>query len=364
MKPVVSLLAAVSVLATALALLQPSLPQPIAVSANTSGLRQDVLRSVRQQVTGTLVTAPAHQQVTEPAAVIESPLPPPVVDGEPPSLPAWTPPSWFPEGAGDALWVLDGIDSPAEVKDRIRGLKSRTAFVYDLDAGRVLLAYGADERRPVASLTKMISALALVSEPDALEREVCLGLTALPDWPGAGSHLRYGRCTTGWDLLGAALVRSDNGAAMAMPSAARLPEAPFIARMNVISRELGMNQSSFVDPSGIFDDNLSTARDMTRAVIAVAHHPELAPVASAPYWRVEYHSGRTKKMRSTNRLLGMRGVEFLAAKTGYTDTARHCFAAVVRTASGRRLAFTTLGARRGRYRWSDAKTLLKWAENR
>ena len=274
----------------------------------------------------------------------------------------WTPPVWFPEDSQADLWVLDGMNGVPEQTDKLRGLRSRAAFVYDLDSGRVLLDYAADDRRPVASLTKLVSALAVVSDNAELEREVCLDRSMLPSWPGAGSRMKYGRCTTGWDLLGAALVRSDNGAALALPAITDLPLAPFVGRMNDVSADLQMDMSSFADPSGVQDDNLSTAKDMTRAVVAVAAHPVLAPVASAPYWDVEYSHGARRRMGTTNRLLFQRGIDVLAGKTGYTDTAGYCFTAVIRTASGRTLAITTLGARRGRYRWSDVANLISWAE--
>lgn len=276
--------------------------------------------------------------------------------------PEWSPPVWFPEDSRDALWVLDGMDQPAERTSRPQGFRSRAVFVYDLDSGRVLLSYAADSRRPVASLTKLVAALATISDSPQLEQEVCLDRSMLPSWPGAGSRMKYGRCTSGWDLLGAALVRSDNGAALALPSVSDLPLGPFVDRMNEVSHDLLMDMSSFADPSGVQDDNLSTARDMTRAVAAVAAHPVLAPVASAPYWDVEYIHGPRRRMRSTNRLLDERGIEVLAAKTGYTDTAGHCFSAAVRTDSGRTLALTTLGARRGRHRWSDVTDIIAWAE--
>ena len=77
---------------------------------------------------------------------------------------------------------------------------------------------------------------------------------------------------------------------------------------------------------------------------------------------MEYTTGKHKRMKSTDKLLGRADLEVLSAKTGYTDTALHCFSAVVRTASGRTLALTTLGAERSRYRWSDVSRLIRWAE--
>lgn len=272
------------------------------------------------------------------------------------------PPDWFPDSVAPAAWSLEGIGGAA-TGDAGPSLHSRSAFVYDVDQSEVLLSVRGDERRPVASLTKVMAALALVSEQPDLDAEVCVGPAMWVGWPGAGSKLHTGTCTAGWDLLGAALVHSDNRAAYGLGVVSGLPYQLFIERMNQVAQDIGMGQSVFSDPSGVEDENLSTARDMTRAVLAAALHPVLGPVASAPWWDVDDHTrGRTRRMWSTNQLRESADLEFLAAKTGYTDTARYCFTAVVRTAGGRTLALTTLGANRPRQRWSDVRKLLSWAE--
>jgi D-alanyl-D-alanine endopeptidase (penicillin-binding protein 7) len=275
----------------------------------------------------------------------------------------WAPPAWFPEEQTEALHAVDHIsESPDRIGPNLK-LRSRAVFVYDLEAGRALLAKNADDRRPVASLTKIISALTVASEVPELDQEHCLDMSTRPSWPGAVSRLRTGTCTTGWDLLGAALVRSDNGAAIALSQVAGLPHYPFIERMNVIAADLGMDQSTFSDPSGVEDDNLSTARDMTRAVVAASLHPTVHPVASAPYWDLtDSTRGRTKRLYTTNKLIKRRGTEILAAKTGYTDTARHCFTGVFRLRDGRKVALTVLGGYWSRHRWSDLRTILAWIE--
>jgi serine-type D-Ala-D-Ala endopeptidase (penicillin-binding protein 7) len=271
-------------------------------------------------------------------------------------------PDWFPESVAPAAWSLEGIGGAA-IGVAGPSLHSRTAFVYDVDQSEVLLSVRGDERRPVASLTKVMAALALVSEQPDLDAEVCVGPAMWVGWPGASSKLHTGTCTAGWDLLGAALVHSDNRAAYGLGVVSGLPYQLFVERMNQVALDIGMGQSVFSDPSGVEDENLSTARDMTRAVLAAALHPVLGPVASAPWWDVDDHTrGRTRRMFSTNKLRESADLEFLAAKTGYTDTARYCFTAVVRTAGGRTLALTTLGANRPRQRWSDVRKLLTWAE--
>ncbi len=321
-----------------------------AEEADAPTFRESLLEGMRRGAKATMVVHTAPPPELEPESITE------------PSEPTWSPPTWFPEEIREDLWSLDGIGGEAEHTIAPMRLYSKAAFVYDVDSGRVLLSHAGDERRPVASLTKLISALTTMSESPDLEKEICLDNSMRPSWPGAVTRLRYSACTTGWDLLGAALVRSDNGAALALSEVSGLPLAPFILRMNEVAQDLHMDLSTFSDPSGVWDENLSTARDMTRASVAASLHPTVSSVASAPYWDVEYDTGRTKRMLTTNKLIGNKDLEILAAKTGYTDTARHCFTSVVRTDDGRTLALTTLGARRSRQRWSDVRTLLRWAE--
>ena len=280
-----------------------------------------------------------------------------------PPMAVWLPPAWFPEDAVDGLGPLDGIGGEP-VRDNGPALRSRAAFVYDLDSGEVLLERRADDRRPVASLTKVVTSLTALSENPDLEAELCVDASMWPGWPGAWSKLNTGVCTTGWDLLGAALVASDNRAAYGLWKITGLPFYPFVERMNDVAADLGMDMSEFSDPSGAEDENLSTARDMTRAIVAAAAHPVLSNVASAPWWDVEEtQRPRVRRLFSTNRMIGEKRTQFLAAKTGYTDTARYCFTAVVQTASGRRVAFTLLGANGTSSRWADVRRVLSWVEN-
>jgi D-alanyl-D-alanine endopeptidase (penicillin-binding protein 7) len=271
----------------------------------------------------------------------------------------WGPPAWHPNA--ELLVDLPNLDGDAVSSRAPVALGSRSVFVYDVDAGQVLYARNADDRRSVASLTKLVSALALASEEDAdLEAEHCIDHRFRPSQNGARSKFSTGECYQGWDLAGAALVASDNRGAFGMQVASGLDYDEFIGRMNEVTGDLQMGSSSFVDPSGLEDDNLSTARDMTRAVLSVSAHPTLAMMATAPEW----HILRTDRpgdrwLGSTDRLVQRDDVEVLAAKTGYTGTAGYCFSAVVRTETGRTLAFTLLGAPTTGARWADADRIVR-----
>lgn len=273
----------------------------------------------------------------------------------------------------EALDVLPTMRG--EPTERLKGISARAAFVFDLDQGRVIAARREDERRPVASLTKLVTSLAMESESPDLGRRLCVDMQFWPSRPGARSALSTGECYRGWDLLGAALVASDNRAAFGLQVLSGLHYADFIARMNEVSEDLGMSQSSWADPSGLEDDNLSTARDMALAAVAVASHPVLSIAATAPSWDIELADrmqtadgrtgrgparpvGRVRRLHSTDRLVARSNVEVLAGKTGYTDTAGYCFAGVLQTNEGRRLAVSILGAPRSSARWSDLDRIL------
>jgi D-alanyl-D-alanine endopeptidase (penicillin-binding protein 7) len=288
------------------------------------------------------------------------PLAPPVAEIVRPAAKdlEWSPPDWVvdlgPETV-DAAWTLSEMDGDAPGTS-LR-LNSRSAFAFDLDSGEVLLEKRPDDAYPVASLTKLVTALTVASQTPDLDERICITPEMWPGWPGASSKLNTGVCTRGWDLLGAALVKSDNRAAYALTHLAPWPAALFVDQMNEVAADLGMERSTFVDPSGALDENLATARDLTKAVTMVAFHPLLGSIASAPYWDTDVGT-RVRRLATTNKLAGRDDLVFLAAKTGYTDTAHHCFAGVVETSTGRRIALTVLGAGRSSARWADVRHIV------
>jgi len=305
-------------------------------------------------------------QQTRGLLAIPSAAPPPPAEQAAPAAPPaafpeladWTPPAWL---AGTDAQSIPALDIPGPQRGGPR-LRSRGVMIFDVDAGRVLYEKQADNRRPVASLTKVTSALTLAAAGGDLDREVCIGAEQYPTRSGAFSKLHTGDCATGWDYLGAALVSSDNRAAYALASSAGMGVDEFIWQMNQTSASLGMSNSSWADPSGLEDENLSTARDMARATLALSSVPALALAASAPSWMLERAPSPDRQLFTTNKLSGRRDLDFFVTKTGYTDTARYCFTSMLQTASGRRVIITLLGAERSSARWADVRQVLRWLE--
>lgn len=322
-----------------------------------------LLRIVATAAVGSLAVATASVGVSvfmesAHAGSVSLPLPP--ARGPQPDVPAWSPPEWL-RGSEDVGAVAEMDQVGPRHGPSVR---SRSAFVFDVDAGEVLYEKNADDVRPVASLTKLVSALAMASTEPDLDGSFCVSAAQYPTRSGARSRLSTGDCVSGWDVLGAALVASDNRAAYGLVAASGLDYDEFVSRMDEVSASLGMSHSSWSDPSGLEDENLSTARDMARATVAVASHPVLSMAASAPFWDLHRENHlEPRRLFTTDRLSGREDLLVHAAKTGYTDTARYCFTTMVETVDGHRLVVTLLGAEGRNTRWADVSRVLTWWES-
>ena len=235
-------------------------------------------------------------------------------------------------------------------------LHSRSAIIVDLDSGEILYEKAADTRRSAASVTKVLASLVLADKGVDLDAEVCTDHRIRTGISGAVTRVKVGACATGWDFMGAALVSSDNGAAFAFPMVADEELFMFTHDMNQMALDLGMSQSEFVDPAGIYDGNISTARDLTRASIVAAFHPVVSIPGSAKQWSAQI-GDETKHYVTTNKTAGR--VNFLLAKTGFTNTARANFTGVYQD-RGRRIAFTILGSWNTSRRTKDLNRIIDW----
>ena len=195
------------------------------------------------------------------------------------------------------------------------GTSAASAILVDGESGRVLYAQNPEVRRPIASITKLMTALVAVElEPDLSRR-----VTIPAEWTGAeGSsmYLRAGEELTLEELLYGLLLSSGNDAAVAVAGLCAGDTGRFVAAMNEKARALGMADTHFANPSGLDDpDHYSTAADMARLARAVLEREELRRIVST---RTATVAGRS--LTNHNKLLwryeGCGGL-----KTGYTDEA-------------------------------------------
>jgi D-alanyl-D-alanine carboxypeptidase len=231
------------------------------------------------------------------------------------------------------------------------------AMLADLDDGQVMFAKAPGLPRPVASLTKVMTAL-LVLRRRELDDVVVVPAEAVFDDDDYGATstlgLRGGERRTVRELLDALMLQSANDAAVALAIDVAGSERGFVELMNERARALGMGATRFFSPHGLDDRGRSTARDLLVLTRAAYATEGFGQVASARFRTIESPRGAPRRVQNRNALLWLyRGA--VGTKTGYTAGAGTCLVAVAER-NGRRLVAIVLGDRNEAF--SEAATLL------
>lgn len=259
--------------------------------------------------------------------------------------------------------------SPSPFLDRLRlpadptpapDVDAESALLLDLTVDQVLIERAPDRPTPIASLTKVMTAL-LVLERDAgrLDRRVRVDPGAVFDRGDYGASstlgLRAGERVSVRDLLGGLLLGSANDAAEALAIDAAGSVDAFVDEMNARARVLGMRRTSFASPHGLDDRGLSSAADLGRLVRAVLREPAFVELVAERRVRISSRGGPTRRIQNRNVLLWLyRGATGI--KTGFTSGAGFCLIATAER-GGRELAAIVLGG--GDEVFSDAAALLE-----
>jgi serine-type D-Ala-D-Ala carboxypeptidase (penicillin-binding protein 5/6) len=232
--------------------------------------------------------------------------------------PGLTSPSGGGPGPPAAVQLVSG--PPAGHPARV---DARAAIVVDRTTGRVLWQKGAHRRLPIASLTKLMTALIAVDRHLDASFTVTRAMTGVP---GYTLGLKAGDRVTERRMLAAALIASANDAADALAVHRSGSVARFVRRMNAEARELGLSETHYSNPSGIFDaGNRSSAWDQATLSLRVLEQPVLRRMVAAK----AYTAGATTSYVSRNTLLwDYRGA--IGIKTGQTTAAGNCIAAAAR----------------------------------
>ena len=230
------------------------------------------------------------------------------------------------------------------------GISAASAILIDGESGRVLYAQNAEEERPIASITKLMTALVAVeSHPDLSEV-----VTIRPEWTGvegSSMYLKAGEELTLAALLYGLLLASGNDAAVAIAGFCAGDVDTFVAWMNDKAAELGMEHTHFENPNGLNDEgHYSTAADMAALARVVMEHEALAKIVGTRSITV---AGRT--LTNHNKLL-WRYEGCTGLKTGYTDRAGRTLVSCAER-DGQRLIAVTLNDPND---WADHAALFDY----
>ncbi len=240
-------------------------------------------------------------------------------------------------------------------------LKSSVALVIDQDTEQILFSKNPEAVLPIASITKLMTALVVVEAALPLDERLAVTQDDVDVFKSTGSRLRVGTSLTRGELLHLALMASENRAAHALGRTYPGGLAAFREAMNAKASLLGMHHTQFVEPTGLSSDNRSSATDLALLVREAARHPIIGDLSTTPDLKMALGS-RQVAFRNTNGLVRNPAWEIALQKTGYISEAGRCVVMKVQTA-GRNLIMVLLDSAGRHARIGDAERLRAWVSH-
>lgn len=240
-------------------------------------------------------------------------------------------------------------------------LRSIAALVLDVTNSQVLFAKRADAPAPIASITKLITSLVVLGGKQPLD-EILEITDEDRSIKSSFSRLAVGTHLSRADLLHLALMSSENRAAHALGRNYPGGIDAFVHAMNAKAWELGMTNSHFVDPTGLSSENVASAEDLSKLVLAAAQNPVIREYSTDRGYTVPV-GRRLVSFHNTNALVANPDWNVIVQKTGFINEAGRCM--VMQTSiEGRKVVIVLLNSD-GKYtRVADAKRVRKWIEAR
>ena len=238
------------------------------------------------------------------------------------------------------------------------GLKSNVALVIDQSTGETVISKNVDDVHPVASITKLMTALVILESQAALSERVEITAEDIDLERGSRSRLKVGAGLSRDELLHLALMASENRAAHALGRSFPGGMSVFVDAMNTKARELGMMQTRFVDPTGLSSANVSTASDLVRLVKETHRHAVIRRYSTGESLQVNA-GGRMLTFRNTNRLVASEAWDIGLSKTGFINEAGRCLVMQAKI-QGRPLVIVLLDSWGKLSRIGDANRIRKW----
>jgi len=273
------------------------------------------------------------------------------------------------------LWQLPQLDQPLRQSPKDEEKKPEPIIIdFDFlakngvilaDDNNLFFAERPDRAWPIASITKLFTAYTFLDYNPGWETSYEIK----PEDKRAGGkiYLFTGDKVTGKDLFYFMLGGSDNTATAALVQATGLSEAEFVEKMNTKIKELGFKNTRLVDPAGLKDGNISTAREVALfARIALAQE-EISRASLIKIHEFRTAQGRKKTIASTNALLSNfpdQGISILGGKTGHINSSGYCLVSQFKNYAGRSIVIVILGADSDSSRFDLTRELVGLYYNR
>jgi serine-type D-Ala-D-Ala endopeptidase (penicillin-binding protein 7) len=257
------------------------------------------------------------------------------------------------------------LDEDFDAGDDAPDLRSAAALVIDQEEGRLLYAKNTDAVMPIASITKLMTAIVVLESGTPLEDPVAVTMKDVDRLKGTSSRLRVGVTLPRKEMLRLALMASENRAASALARHHPGGASAFIEAMNQKARQLGMRDTRFVDATGLNPNNVSTALDLAILVNAGYQYPLIRDFTTTESVRLAFRGGKRKSramaFQNSNALVRSGQWEIGLSKTGYISEAGRCLVMQARIAT--KPVIIVLLDSWGRFtRIGDANRIKRWVE--
>ena len=259
------------------------------------------------------------------------------------------------------LLALAVAATPALAREaRAPALKSQAALVVDQESGEILLGKNAESTLPIASLTKLMTAIVTLDAELDPEEPVTITKADVDRLRGSHSRLQVGTTLTRDEMLHLALMASENRAASAIANSYPGGRDSCVLAMNLKAQLLGMSGTRFEDGTGLSGRNVSTAQDLAKLVEAAHAYPKIREFTTSISTQVQVGK-RVMRFGNTNNLTRSSRWDIGLSKTGYIAEAGRCLVMQV-TLSGRSIIIVLLDSW-GKYtRVGDATRIRQWLE--
>ncbi|EOI5745233.1 D-alanyl-D-alanine endopeptidase [Cronobacter sakazakii] len=241
-------------------------------------------------------------------------------------------------------------------------IASGSAMIVDLRTNEVLFSSHPDLVRPIASITKVMTAMVVLDASLPLDEMLTVDISHTPEMKGIYSRVRLNSQISRKNMLLLALMSSENRAAASLAHHYPGGYDAFIRAMNAKAKALGMRNTHFVEPTGLSIHNVSTARDLTKLLIATKQYPLIGKLSTTREEMATFSNPTyTLPFRNTNHLVYRDNWNIQLTKTGFTNAAGHCL--MMRTLIKNRPVTLVVMDAFGKYtHFADASRLRTWLE--
>jgi D-alanyl-D-alanine endopeptidase (penicillin-binding protein 7) len=249
-----------------------------------------------------------------------------------------------------------------ETGSLIPDLRAAAAIAFNPETGEVLWQENGQVKRPIASITKVMTALVFLEDNPDLSKVITVERSDV--YAASTTYLRANERVSLNNVLHLALIPSDNAAARALARVSHGGTASFVERMNEKAIELGLESTTFADPSGLNAANVSSAYDLSRLISYASSDERIASIMRMQKHTVSTNR-RTITINNTNKLLAGGEVDVMAGKTGFISKAGYCLATLLRLPQSQQtVAVVVLGATSNTGRFWETRHLFNWLTQR